>query len=173
MEINLLEPTTMCCFGPLTKKKTKEDLPLDALTRMVAKSCVLGALAWDYADTVLRLAANMRLSETKSLSRAVKELRKEYLWFRHGVVDAGHLEKETELAVLFEDINVKAFSRLCQGLRLEIGRDTHLNEDYTMLVCAVQMAMTVIDTMRPYDARCGEWTQSQGVENLTVIPPPL
>lgn len=72
MEINLLEPTTMCCFGPFTRRKTKEDLPHDILARMVAKSCILGALAWDYADTVLDIAARMRIGKTKPLSRAVK-----------------------------------------------------------------------------------------------------
>lgn len=170
MEINLLEPTTMCCFGPFTRRKTKEDLPHDILARMVAKSCILGALAWDYTDTVLNIAARMRIGKTKPLSRAVKKLHDEWRWFRHGVIDAGHLDKETELAMLFEDINTKAFSRLCQGLRLEIGRDTQLSEDFTMLVCAVQMAMTVIDTLKLYDARCGQWMESQGVPGLTVIP---
>lgn len=170
MEINLLEPATLCCFGPFTKRRTKEDLPQDILAQMVAKTCVLGALAWDYADTVVKLASVMRIEKTRGLSRAVKALYDEYRWMRHNVIDSGHAEKEKELAELFEEINAKAFSRLCQGLRLEIGRNTGLNEDYTTLVCAVQMAMTVIDTMRLHDAECSRWMESQGVAGLTVIP---
>lgn len=173
IKIDLLEPATLCCFGPFTKPKTKEDLPQEALAQMVAKTCVLGALAWDYADTVVNLASSMKIEKTKGLSRAVRQLYGEYRWLRHNVIDSGHADKEKELAELFEDINAKAFSRLCQGLRLEIGRDTGLNEEYTMLVCAVQMAMTVIDAMRLLDAEYGRWMESQGVAGLTVIPPPF
>lgn len=39
------------------KPKTLDDVPAEPLSRMGVKMYIIGALVWDYADTVLNLAA--------------------------------------------------------------------------------------------------------------------
>lgn len=58
----------------MSPPKTTKDLPQRPLARMATKLYLLGALAWDYADTVCNIAASLRICETKPASRAVREL---------------------------------------------------------------------------------------------------
>lgn len=143
------------------REATLDDVPQQALARKGVKLSMLGTLATDYANTVLDIAGQMRISRTKRLSRCVRALISEYETFRRTYLDAAHIEAEQRLSVLFEDLNRRAFSHLCNGLKAETtGR---LRPDYAMLVQAVQMAMTVIDAMRLYAARCDRWVGSFGV----------
>lgn len=59
------------------KPKTIEDVPKDELLKMAALLFIIGRLAWDYADTVLDLASQMKLGgETKRISRTIREIRR-------------------------------------------------------------------------------------------------
>lgn len=158
-------------LSPKPKYKSLDDLSINDRARMVVKLCLLGALAWDYTDTVLNLAAQMKIQETKALSRAVRQLKREYDQYRSGIIRDKDIRHEKRLSELFEDINSTAFSRLCQGLNTEIGHSLNLTPEYASLVCAVQMAMTVIDAMKLYAADCVRWMRDQGIQNPGIMPP--
>lgn len=139
----------------LTCKKSLDDVPQDELAYMGVKLYIIGSLVWDYTDSVLDLAAQMKIpGAPKKLSRAIREVQRDYNRIRSYDLDAEHVEKERELAELFEDINRKEFSELCKGLVKEIREETNLNDDYVYLVEGVQMAMTVLDTLVLYAAQC-------------------
>lgn len=118
---------------------------------------LVGALVWDYTDTVVKLAAQMRIGAAKRLSRAVRELRLDYDRVRAQDLDSDYLNREWELAQLFEDVNKETFDRLCNGLLTEIRRDTTLDDANVILVEAVQMAMTMLDALRLYADECDKF----------------
>lgn len=139
----------------LTCKKSLDDVPQDELAYMGVKLYIIGSLVWDYTESVLDLAAQMKIpGAPKKLSRAIRAVHRDYNRLRSYDLDAEHVEKERELAELFEDINRKDFSELCKGLVEEIREETNLNDEYVYLVEGVQMAMTVLDTLVLYAAQC-------------------
>lgn len=136
-------------------RKTLDDVPQTQLFHMTVKVYMIGALVWDYTDTVLNIAAQMRIGgPTKKLARAIRELRRDYDYIRSSDLDSDHIRREWELAQLFESLNKEAFRRLCNGLITEIRHDTKLDKDYETLVEAVQMAMTMLDALKLYAAQC-------------------
>lgn len=135
-------------------RRSLDDVPQVPLLHMSVKMYLIGALVWDYADTVCDIAISMRRHETKRLCRAVRELRLDYDRTRALDLDDDHVEREWRLAELFESINRDNFAKLCAGLRTEIRRDTRLDAENVMLVEAVQMTMTLIDALRLFAAEC-------------------
>lgn len=170
MKTTLQLPPLNLSLLPAGAHKSAEDLPENDRARMVVKICLLSELAWNYTDTVLDIVSQMGLQSTKALSRNVRELKREYEQFLNPILSGKDMAHARRLSDLFEDLNAKAFSRLCQGLRAEMGRKVVLLKEYEYLVVAVQMVMTVIDAMRLYDADCRRWMESQGVLDHTVIP---
>lgn len=140
------------------KAKSFYDIPKDILSKKAVKMYIIGALVWDYAETVIDIAAQMKLGgETKRLSRAIRVLQRDYKQIRAAHLDNNSLKREWELAELFESLNSDEFKRLCHGLCAEIHRDTELNRDYAGLVEAVQMALTLLDTLFLYAAQCDSY----------------
>lgn len=154
----------------MLEEKTIDDLSIDTRVRMVIKISLLGTLAWDYTDTVLEIASQMKIKDTVKVSRAIKEVKREHDIFRSKSLKEDDSEFLGGLTELFEQINQKAFSRLCSGLDVEIGKIANLNAESVYLVKAVQMVMTVLDAMRLYDADCRAWIVSEGVKDHTFIP---
>lgn len=99
--------------GLTIKPKTLDDVPQTELAHMAVKIYMIGAMVWDYTDTVLDIAAQMRIVEAKKLSRTIRELRKEYDYIRSRDLDCNHIKREWEMAELFESVNKEAFQRLC------------------------------------------------------------
>lgn len=136
------------------RRPTLDDVPQDELLHRSICLYLVGALVWDYTDTVLKLAGQMKISKTKRLSRAVRELRLDYDRVRAQDLDRDYIRREWELAEMFEDVNKDTFDCLCNGLLTEIRRDTALDDDNAILVEAVQIAMTMLDALRLYADQC-------------------
>lgn len=139
----------------ITRKKSLNDVPQNELAYMGVKLYIIGSLVWDYTESVLDLAAQMKMpGALKKLSRTIREVHRDYDKRRSYDLDAEHIEKERELAELFEDVNRKELTKLGRGLIKEIREETNLNDEYVYLVEGVQMAMTVLDTLVLYAAQC-------------------
>lgn len=151
------------------KIRSFDDIPQDELFRMAVKLYIIGALVWDYTDTVLDICVQMRIHEVKKLARVVRELHKDYDYRRSLDLDREHISKEWKLAELFEQINKDNLTKLCIGLRNEIYR-MGLDEANAMLVEAVQMAMTVLDTMRLYAAQCNRFIRRYYPAKHSILP---
>lgn len=136
------------------RRPTLDDVPQDELLHRSVCLYLIGALVWDYTDTVLKLVAQMRVDSLKRLSRSVRELRLDYDRVRSQDLDTAYIRREWELAEMFEDVNKDTFDSLCNGLLIEIRRDTALDDDNVILVEAVQIAMTMLDALRLYADRC-------------------
>lgn len=137
------------------RRRSIADVPQRELTYRTVKLYIVGSLVWDYALTVLDISAQMRIGgPVKKLSRAVREIHKDYERIRSLDLDEKHIRQEWQLAEMFESINRENFKRLCAGLAAELRQSTSLGKEYEMLVEAVQMAMTVLDALKMFAAEC-------------------
>lgn len=156
-----MEITALPQIDLMPRRKSLADVPQSELGHMAVKIYLVGALVWDYTDTILDIAAQMRLGGAiRKLSRTIREIHKDYDYIRSKDLDSNHIKREWELAELFESINKEAFSRLCNGLIDEIRHDTNLDKDYEVLVEAVQMALTVLDALTLYATQCDKFIRT-------------
>lgn len=168
-------PNTAPLFPPIDlfpRKKTLDDLPQREFMRRGFKIFVLGALAWDYTDTVLNEAKRLNLpDETKKITRTIHELRKDFdSVHAQSITLRKDRERELEVALDFEDLCRAHLDKLVYGLNNDkIVAD--LVRGHKMLVNAVQQAMTVIDAMKLYAVRCDTWIRSHGVEGKNSMLP--
>lgn len=137
-------------------QRSLDNIPKKFMHRTSIKIFIIGALVWDYADTVLELAAQMRIDRgTRKLSHAIREIRRDYDYMCRKHIDVEHVEQICDLSLLFERINKDNLAKLNYGLLNEIrSRDAALDEDYIMLLDAVLTALTVLDALRMFAAEC-------------------
>lgn len=144
--------------APTTKRRgSLDDVPQDELVYRTIKIYLIGALAWDYSETVLDMAAQMRIAETKKLSRTIRSIRRDYDSLRAQDLDEYHLRREWELAEHFETIVARNFAQLRNGLIDEMRYRHRLNRDNELLVESVQIAMAVLDALMLYAVQCDEF----------------
>lgn len=149
------------------KSKTVLDLPEDLLKNRMVLLCLTGSLAWDYAFTVLDLAAQMNLRELRKVSRSIRQLKEEYDAVLLHNLNRSNIDSLTSLGLYFEKVCRKSLSELATALHGE-KEISECRDDYRYLVVAVQMAMTVIDAMRLYAADFNSFLHSQGVHGKSV-----
>ena len=143
------------------KPKTIEDVPKDELLKMAALLFIIGRLAWDYADTVLDLASQMKLGgETKRISRTIREIRRRWEIFRQKDFDSSHDRKEYDLAMLFEELTRRHLNRLCNAIRVEVSKRYELTDEQIMLVQAVMQTLCVYDAMKMYAGQCDRFIKA-------------
>ncbi|MCM1066409.1 MAG: hypothetical protein NC418_02400 [Muribaculaceae bacterium] len=150
------------------KRKSTRDLPRRPLARMAVKLHILGSLVWDYADTVLDLAALMSITPLKPLCRAIRELKLDYDRMRQSSLSDKDVEVERNLGILFEDICRNHFVKLECGLDTD-HRFAELTSEYKMLSKAVYRTLTVIDAMRLFAADCDKWIERNGVFGHSIL----
>lgn len=152
------------------ESSTFNDIPRQELYRRAVKLQMVGALVWDYTDTILDQAIQMRISATKKLSREVRQLKIDYFRVLNTDLDSEHVARLTELSELFEDINREHFRKLHFGLQSELGK-SELSPEYLMLVESVQMAMAVIDAIYIFAADCDNFiAQYYPSAPSTILP---
>ena len=150
------------------RRKTILDLPRERIAGMAVRLYMLGYIAWDYADTVVNIAAQQKRDETKKLCRTVRELKREYDRSRNASLRDADLQKERELAEMFEAICAPHMTRLCNA----IDADNHialLDPDGRMIVKSVYMAMAIIGAMQQYATEGDMWIRSQGVVGKSML----
>lgn len=149
-------------------RRTVDDIPVRPLARIAIRLYLVGALAWDYADTILDIAASMRLAHTRRHSREVRQLRLDYDRARQYLIDPDHVAKETELSLIFESIAEPTLTKLNDGLVAELA-SFRLSADHAILIRSVQIAMTLLDVMKQYAVQCDTWIKSFGVNGHSIL----
>jgi hypothetical protein len=129
--------------------QTLDDAPQLELRIKSIKLYLLQDLLWDYAQTVLDQAAEMKISATKRASLAIKKLKIEYERRQYADLDGEHRKEVWNLTELFETINEANLKALRDELRKEIETN-QLDAENAMLVKSVQIAMAVYDAMTLY-----------------------
>lgn len=143
----------MIDYNLIRRPSVEEVVPEKLLNRMAIKIYMVGSLVWDYADTVLDLVRQARISETKKHSRELQAVRERYLRFRekHG---GDSMAEEARLGLMFEQLNQKRMDRLYKHLCVEIRYTTQLNEQWRTICASVLTALTVLDAIKLYAREC-------------------
>lgn len=110
-------------------------------------------LAWDYVDTICDLCIGMKLEHTKKLVRQIRELKREYDKFRHGILSGRMEQYETDHGLAIEEILKDDFYKMLNGIELEVNKQK-LTPDHKTLVIAVHQAMALIDAVKIYARWC-------------------
>lgn len=126
-------------------------LPGNYYRRLCIKVHLIGALVWDYTDTVLDIAKGLRIDQVRRVSTAIREIRRDYDRMTQKHLDTEHIRRLCDLSLLFERISRDHLAKLNYGLLNEIhAHDSDLNREYVMLLDAVLTALTVLDALRLY-----------------------
>lgn len=132
---------------------------------------MLGSLAWDYTDTVLIMAKQLRLpDETKIVTRRIRNLKMDFDQIHSKSLSESDIEEERKIAEQFEDFCREHLNKLVFSLNNEkIVAD--VIRDHKILVNSIQQALTIIDTMKIYAAKCDRWIRDNGVHDANSILP--
>lgn len=153
------------------RKKTIDDLPQREFLKRGFKVFMLGSLAWDYTDTVLDMMKHLRLpDETKKVTRRIRNLKEDYDRVHSKSLSKSDIAEEKNVAEQFEDLCREHLNKLVFSLNNEkIVAD--VIRDHKILVNSVQQALTVIDAMKIYAAKCDRWIWDNGVHDANSILP--
>ena len=110
-------------------------------------------LAWDYVDTVCDLCIGMKLEHTKKQVRQIRELKREYDKFRHGIISSKMENNEVDHGLAIEDILHDDFYKMYNAIEMEVNKQK-LTKDNKTLVIAVHQAMALIDAAKSYARWC-------------------
>lgn len=138
---------------PPKQKKTIESVPGELLTEWSYKLFALMNLAWDYVDTICDLCIGMKLEHTKKLVRQIRELKREYDKFRHGIISSKMENNEVDHGLAIEDILKDDFYKMYNAIEMEVNKQK-LSKDNKTLVIAVHQAMALIDAAKSYARWC-------------------
>lgn len=180
-EWNVAQPTIpmlaanrlQAMIQPRAKRVRIEDVPTDILTTIRVRMYALGALVWDYVDTVLILAKQMRREQTRRLIRKTDELRRDYESMRRASSDNAFMEREMEWAIDFEDYIKPHMDAMLEADRAEreaaFGK---LEENTELLMTAVGQAMCMMKALRIYTKGCDLALKKYGVDmaRRTLMP---
>lgn len=126
-------------------------LDKETLFRFAYVPFVIAQLVWDYADTILTMAAWLRISETKPLCRAVKELRRDYDITRAPYIDEDHVDSEIENGYVFEECVEDVTSQLLLNLRIDLKSEyPDLEPDYVEYLIAVYQCEITLKSLLLY-----------------------
>lgn len=134
------------------KQDLRTVLSEDAIFSITYVPFVIAEIAWDYADTMLDLAAMMRLHETKKLCRAIKDLRIEYNRKRFEVIDDNWRKSETENMIMFQEtLSHEYFGKIYGTFKDKLMQTyPELETNSVMLIASVYCCKTVIAGLMRY-----------------------
>lgn len=123
-------------------------------TLMAVRLYMLGALAWDYADSVIYQASQME-TNSKKISRAIRDLRRNYDHDRqyHGI-DDDTKRQEYEVSLNFEKVCRKVLKKSHKDTLTLLREDVDNCTDRGYFIMAINDALVVVDTMIDYAGEC-------------------
>lgn len=134
------------------KQRVREALSEDAIFFITFVPFVIVEVVWDYADSIIDMAATMRLHETKALSRTIKQLRKEYDEDRYRVISNRWRKSETENMIRFQEVLYEDFfGKTFKNFKKEVETQySDLDANSVMLIATVYCCKAVIAGLKRY-----------------------
>lgn len=162
-------------FAPPAKKQFRPitDVPEDILITIRVRMYALGALVWDYVDTVTTMVVAMQKPETKKLNRAVRKVKEDYDYFRKLNTDAKHREQEVEWALDFETHVDRYTKQLIRGIKQEMADQFgEIEVETEWFMIGVYQALCMLEALQIYVKGCDKAIARYGVdmEGKTLLP---
>ncbi len=151
--------------------KSLADVPADILVTIRVRMFALGALVWDYVDTMLELARCMRHPDLKTQSRLIKAIRSEYE--HHRQLNQHFLNREMNWALDFEQFVQPATEEMLRALPPKSDKlFSRLSDVEYWLVVAAQQARCMLQALSLYVGGCERALEQFGVNlgNKSLLP---
>ncbi|MCM1219926.1 MAG: hypothetical protein NC548_36095 [Lachnospiraceae bacterium] len=141
-------------------RREREKLELDKLLskedlfRFAYVPFVIAELVWDYADTVMDMAAWLKLRETRHLGRRIKELRREYKRVHDTFIDQEHNESEINNMYVYEDEVKHIFHTYYINLQCDLRHEyPDLSDDSISYLVAIYQCHVTLQALLLYTKR--------------------
>ena len=162
----------------LKRKEEDEELRIsrlidkDTLFRFAYVPFVIAQLVWDYADTILSTAAWLKISETKKLCRAVRELRRDYDRIHSAHIDAKHEASEVSNMYVFEDGVAGITKQLLLNIKIDLKSEyPDLDADHLSFLIAVYQCDITLKSLLLYTRKQTERIAKKIDRNVGNILP--
>lgn len=133
------------------EKDLSELIDYDTFLRFGYVPFVIAEVVWDYADTCIDLAIIMGITETKVLSRKIRELRRDYVSYKARYLDSAHLDSEQENMEVFIESMSDYFNRLFFSYKNDVMKlYPELTDESKQLVAEVYLCRLVIKALYKY-----------------------
>ncbi len=137
----------------MEKDKTGQLPALDDGTffRYVYMPMLLVEIIWDYADSVINLAAQMRIQSVKRLSYVIRELCGQYQYKRSKHISFEQRAKQRANMEAFQDSIGPEIDKVFSSLKRTLtDKRPHLNGDWIYFLSTVYLASILISTFKAY-----------------------
>lgn len=136
------------------KQELADRLGKDNLFRFGYIPFVIGELAWDYADTIMDLVCIMRLSATRKLCRAIRNIRADFKKYHNTYIDEQHSESELKNMYVFEEGVKDIFKTYLLNLKLDLRKEhPDLSAESVDYLTAVYQCLLVLKSLFLYADR--------------------
>jgi hypothetical protein len=155
------------------KQRSLYDIQDDELLFRVAYiPYVIGALIWDWTDSILEQAAQMKIKETTALARGIRTLKERYEDFRSNRIYDHLKEREQEHAEQFQDNYDKWFSDLYKEFREQIQyRYPRLYPQWIYFHATTYVTMVILKALFSYSVWCDrEINKVLGQTENSILP---
>lgn len=152
--------------------KIKSTLTREELLRFGYVPFVVARLVWDYADTIIDICTQMRLTETKKLSRTVRHLKAEYDRMRLPYIDKQHEDSEARNMLIIESAIEDNTRLYFVNLRCQVQREyPELRADYRNLIFAVYQCRVMLKSLLAYtEQQRAHVAEKMGWAIKTILP---
>lgn len=155
------------------KQRTLHDIDDDVLLFRVAYvPYVIGALAWDWVDSILDQAAQMKIEETKALSRGIREVKRKYAQFREHRIFDTMVKQEQMHSEQFQEGYADYFDELYKGFKEQVAyRYPRLDKQWVYFHATTYTAMVILRALFRYAAWCDRTIESiLGAAQNSILP---
>lgn len=129
----------------------QRELTDEELFRVAYVPFAIAELAWDYAGTVMDIAAVIKDSDTRRIGRAIRKLREEYNQHRFKYIPREYRDGERENSLLFEANISKLMKLYTANVTAEIRRlHADLDANYMLMLTALWQFKLVAAALMRY-----------------------
>lgn len=127
---------------------------------------------FDHVDTVLLLAAQMRIEPLKKVCRQIKAYRADYEYLQKRCMDWKSRQVEMEHTEFFIDIFGKELSTEYNLVKWQVSKQRKmLNEEWRLFIASVYMAMLIYEGLREFCKDVDKFIDGlKGGVNHSIIP---
>lgn len=130
--------------------------PREFIDTVGQKTALLCNLIWDMIDSLIDYCALHNVSEVKSVSRTLRELKREYDRFRAPAIDDEKRRIEDENAEIFRELYKDDFSSILNSMLLDTS-GLRLSDEQAIFINAVHRTIAMGKTLKLY----GAWADSE------------
>lgn len=151
LTLNLTIASDIRNAKPRTYEEIRESITDEDFFRYHYLPFVMMEVYYDYVDSMLDQAAYLRIEPLKKVCRSIKELKKEFEYFKLVHLDWKNRNQYTEHMEWFQDDSIKEFSAEFALIKSKISNTrSSLATDWRYFIATVYMCLIFFDALRRY-----------------------